>query len=243
MTPKIADFGLSRLWDEHKSRTIVKGHLAGSLGYMAPEYLIHGIVTRKADIFSLGVTMIEIITGFREYPQSTMTYFLHYNENDRHQRCVDPDMNRRPHARDIIEMLSAVENPYMDSEISKDAQLHQDTPFQAPCRMPVASMDGPSAAVLSDSSADDRAKDTIDQRDDQELCLLTRQHGVRKNGRLNGSMVLMLKRVLDSKVSTRGLLDGMRHFLGFGVTCQLISSTVVDPTKTLYILLFMHINV
>lgn len=38
---------------------------------MAPEYVDHGIITKKTDIFSLGVIIIEIITGHREYPQST----------------------------------------------------------------------------------------------------------------------------------------------------------------------------
>jgi serine/threonine protein kinase len=37
-------------------------------GYMAPEYLIRGVVSNKADIFSLGVIVIEIITGNRDYP-------------------------------------------------------------------------------------------------------------------------------------------------------------------------------
>jgi serine/threonine protein kinase len=35
---------------------------------MAPEYLIQGVVSNKADIFSLGVLVIEIITGHRDYP-------------------------------------------------------------------------------------------------------------------------------------------------------------------------------
>jgi serine/threonine protein kinase len=50
-------------------------------GYMAPEYLIQGIISTKADIFSLGVIIIEIITGCRDYPyfqldspESTATY-------------------------------------------------------------------------------------------------------------------------------------------------------------------------
>ena len=35
---------------------------------MAPEYLIRGVVSNKADIFSMGVIVIEIITGHRDYP-------------------------------------------------------------------------------------------------------------------------------------------------------------------------------
>ncbi|VAI93770.1 unnamed protein product [Triticum turgidum subsp. durum] len=76
MIPKIADFGLSRIFGEQQTR-IVTDNRAGTCGYMAPEYLIRGVVSNKADIFSLGVILIEIITGDRDYP-----YFHH----DRSQR-------------------------------------------------------------------------------------------------------------------------------------------------------------
>jgi len=35
---------------------------------MAPEYRDKGIITKKLDIFSLGVIIIEIITGRKDYP-------------------------------------------------------------------------------------------------------------------------------------------------------------------------------
>ena len=37
-------------------------------GYMAPEYINRGLITTKSDIFSLGVIIIEIVTGHRNYP-------------------------------------------------------------------------------------------------------------------------------------------------------------------------------
>jgi interleukin-1 receptor-associated kinase 1 len=37
-------------------------------GYMAPEYLLKGLISVKADIFSLGVIIIELMTGGRNYP-------------------------------------------------------------------------------------------------------------------------------------------------------------------------------
>ncbi|RLN28666.1 extra-large guanine nucleotide-binding protein 1-like [Panicum miliaceum] len=70
MVPKIADFGLSRLFGEQQSR-IYATTMGGSFGYMAPEYLHKGIITKKSDIFSLGVIVIEIITGCRDRPDST----------------------------------------------------------------------------------------------------------------------------------------------------------------------------
>ncbi|TVU16864.1 hypothetical protein EJB05_37021, partial [Eragrostis curvula] len=81
MMPKCADFGLSRLLGVQKSRTIICGNIAGSLGYMSPEYQMQGVVSPKADIFSFGVIIIEIITGRKEYPMSIVPYFQQFNPN------------------------------------------------------------------------------------------------------------------------------------------------------------------
>uniref|UniRef100_K7L9H6 Protein kinase domain-containing protein n=2 Tax=Glycine max TaxID=3847 RepID=K7L9H6_SOYBN len=58
---KIADFGLARSFQEDKSH--ISTTIAGTLGYMAPEYLAHGQLTEKADVYSFGVLLLEIITG------------------------------------------------------------------------------------------------------------------------------------------------------------------------------------
>lgn len=34
-----------------------------SSGYMAPEYVMHGVLSVKADVFSFGVVVLEIISG------------------------------------------------------------------------------------------------------------------------------------------------------------------------------------
>ncbi|GJN35249.1 hypothetical protein PR202_gb23999 [Eleusine coracana subsp. coracana] len=68
MVPKIADFGLSRLFGEDKTKTCTL-NCHGTLGYMAPEYVEKGIITKKLDVFSLGVIIIEIITGHKDYPE------------------------------------------------------------------------------------------------------------------------------------------------------------------------------
>ncbi|XP_066375935.1 myosin-15-like isoform X3 [Miscanthus floridulus] len=67
MEPKIADFGLSKFFDDQKVQTCATT-IAGSHGYMAPEYIWDHIITTKADIYSLGVIIIEMITGRRIGP-------------------------------------------------------------------------------------------------------------------------------------------------------------------------------
>ncbi|CAL9176114.1 unnamed protein product [Musa hybrid cultivar] len=59
--PRIADFGLARLLPEDKSHLSTK--FAGTLGYTAPEYAIHGQLSEKVDTYSFGVVVLEIISG------------------------------------------------------------------------------------------------------------------------------------------------------------------------------------
>ncbi|KAL6622406.1 hypothetical protein ACP70R_032285 [Stipagrostis hirtigluma subsp. patula] len=79
LVPKIADFGLSRLFGEEQTRTCTAS-CEGTLGYMAPEYIDRGIITKKLDIFSLGVLIIEIMTGQKEYPYETEVSFQKFIE-------------------------------------------------------------------------------------------------------------------------------------------------------------------
>ncbi|CAA0808705.1 Protein kinase superfamily protein [Striga hermonthica] len=60
-TPKIADFGLAKLFPA--TMTHISTRVAGTFGYLAPEYAIRGKLTRKADIYSFGVLLLEIISG------------------------------------------------------------------------------------------------------------------------------------------------------------------------------------
>ncbi|XP_031392619.1 putative cysteine-rich receptor-like protein kinase 35 isoform X3 [Punica granatum] len=62
MNPKIADFGTGRLFasDQSKERT---RNIAGTYGYMPPEYVQRGEISLKTDVFSFGVMILEIISG------------------------------------------------------------------------------------------------------------------------------------------------------------------------------------
>ncbi|XP_042499257.1 putative receptor-like protein kinase At4g00960 [Macadamia integrifolia] len=65
--PKIADFGMARLFPEANTQTHVNTRIAGTNGYMAPEYAMHGQLSVKADVFSYGVVVLELISGQKNY--------------------------------------------------------------------------------------------------------------------------------------------------------------------------------
>ncbi|GLT80155.1 hypothetical protein SLA2020_516090 [Shorea laevis] len=61
LNPKISDFGLAKLDEEEN--THISTRIAGTIGYMAPEYALWGYLTYKADVYSFGVVALEIVAG------------------------------------------------------------------------------------------------------------------------------------------------------------------------------------
>ncbi|CAI9087855.1 OLC1v1022039C1 [Oldenlandia corymbosa var. corymbosa] len=67
LNPKISDFGLAKLDEEEN--THISTRVAGTIGYMAPEYALWGYLTFKADVYSFGIVALEIVAG-----KSNMAY-------------------------------------------------------------------------------------------------------------------------------------------------------------------------
>ncbi|KAH9536320.1 hypothetical protein CY35_17G101100 [Sphagnum magellanicum] len=61
MNAKIADFGLARLFPNDQSH--ISTQIAGTMGYMSPEYATLGQLTPKADVYSFGILLLEIVSG------------------------------------------------------------------------------------------------------------------------------------------------------------------------------------
>ncbi|XP_057856562.2 probable LRR receptor-like serine/threonine-protein kinase At1g53430 [Cryptomeria japonica] len=79
LNPKISDFGLAKLFD--KEKTHVSTRVAGTIGYMAPEYALKGQLTEKADVYGFGVVVLEVVSG-RTHTEKTlegeMVYLLEW---------------------------------------------------------------------------------------------------------------------------------------------------------------------
>ncbi|CAL4970434.1 unnamed protein product [Urochloa decumbens] len=74
LQPKISDFGLAKLNDDCGP---VSTRIAGTVGYMAPEYATRGCLTRKADIYSYGVVTLEIVSGMSNTNSMSNEEYLH----------------------------------------------------------------------------------------------------------------------------------------------------------------------
>ncbi|MCD7461674.1 hypothetical protein HAX54_046798 [Datura stramonium] len=64
MNPKIADFGMARIFKQNETEAVT-GRVVGTYGYMAPEFAMEGAFSIKSDVFSFGILMLEIVSGRR----------------------------------------------------------------------------------------------------------------------------------------------------------------------------------
>lgn len=58
---KVADFGLAKFTPE--GMTHLSTRVAGTMGYVAPEYALYGQLTERSDVYSFGVVLLEILSG------------------------------------------------------------------------------------------------------------------------------------------------------------------------------------
>ncbi|CAA7058028.1 unnamed protein product [Microthlaspi erraticum] len=61
LVPKVSDFGLAKLYDDKQTHMSTK--VAGTIGYLAPEYAMRGHLTEKTDVYAFGIVALELISG------------------------------------------------------------------------------------------------------------------------------------------------------------------------------------
>ncbi|KAM0876120.1 hypothetical protein ACQ4PT_036375 [Festuca glaucescens] len=125
MVAKITDFGLSRMEENAQTKSTNR---VLSPGYAAPEYIDKGEMSVKYDVYSLGIIIIELVTGHRSIPDSNnvLRRWRHRLQKSgketpfRYQQiaklieigllCQEKDPYKRPFISDIIRVINELEN-------------------------------------------------------------------------------------------------------------------------------------
>ncbi|XP_057766382.1 probable LRR receptor-like serine/threonine-protein kinase At1g53440 [Salvia miltiorrhiza] len=143
LNAKISDFGLAKLDEEGK--THISTRVAGTVGYMAPEYAMRGYLTDKADVYSFGIVALEIVSGKSNTsyrPKEEFVYLLDWayvlQEQGSLVELVDPSLGLEYSEEEALRMLnlallcanpSPTLRPSMSSVVS---MLQGKIPVQAP---------------------------------------------------------------------------------------------------------------
>ncbi|CAI0441070.1 unnamed protein product [Linum tenue] len=119
LNAKISDFGLAKL-DEGEN-THISTRIAGTIGYMAPEYAMRGYLTDKADVYSFGIVILETMSGTSNTnyrPKEEFVYLLDWayvlQEQGNLLELVDPELGRKyskEEARKLLNLALLCTNP------------------------------------------------------------------------------------------------------------------------------------
>ncbi|KAK1582321.1 hypothetical protein Q3G72_013963 [Acer saccharum] len=107
---KISDFGLSKLIDKDQSQVVTT--MRGTPGYFAPE-LLSSIVTEKADVYSFGIVVMEVVCGRKNLDRSQsegckhlLPFFMIKAEEDCLIDLVDKDSeDMQLHGEEVVQMM------------------------------------------------------------------------------------------------------------------------------------------
>ncbi|KAL1821386.1 hypothetical protein ACET3Z_016255 [Daucus carota] len=111
LNAKISDFGLAKLDEEEN--THISTRIAGTIGYMAPEYAMRGYLTDKADVYSFGIVALEIVSGKSNtscMPKEEFVYLLDrayvLQEQGNLLEIVDPVLGKNYSKQEALSILN-----------------------------------------------------------------------------------------------------------------------------------------
>ncbi len=94
---KLTDFGVACLTDSSKTKT---GTVLGSPIYMSPEQLAGKRVDGRADLFSLGITLYQMLAGELPFNGDSMANLMYNIANEKH-----PDIRRYKNFPDCVSRI------------------------------------------------------------------------------------------------------------------------------------------
>ncbi|XP_065862147.1 G-type lectin S-receptor-like serine/threonine-protein kinase RKS1 [Euphorbia lathyris] len=110
LNPKISDFGMARMFEGDQIQERTK-RIAGTYGYMSPEYVAFGKFSVKSDVFSYGVILLEIISGeknngfLQEDSLSLIDHVWQLWKEDRAMEIIDSSINESCSCDEVLRCI------------------------------------------------------------------------------------------------------------------------------------------
>ncbi|PAN33134.1 hypothetical protein PAHAL_5G539900 [Panicum hallii] len=134
MEARLSDFGLATLMRPNASH--VTTVVAGTFGYLAPEYFDTGRATTKGDVYSYGVVLLELLTGKRPTDESFLekgtrlvTWVKETMEEKREEHAIDEALLHQGGVlllpADEVKLIFAVADKCLDSDPGKRPTMAQ----------------------------------------------------------------------------------------------------------------------
>ncbi|KAJ4897322.1 Protein kinase protein with adenine nucleotide alpha hydrolases-like domain [Raphanus sativus] len=109
--PQLSDFGFASLASS-AAQHVSCGGIAGTFGYLAPEYFMHGKVTDKIDVYAFGVVLLELLSGRKPIcvdqskgQESLVMWANPILESGKFAQLLDPSLEADDSSKDLIEKL------------------------------------------------------------------------------------------------------------------------------------------
>lgn len=98
----LTDFGIAKLVRETKRYTVT-GHVMGTASYMAPEQWEGSNITGAVDIYALGITLYEMLTGNLPFQGETPFQLMHQHVNTVPPAVTDRNRNVPVRVNEVIQ--------------------------------------------------------------------------------------------------------------------------------------------
>ncbi len=140
---KLTDFGIAR--PAEISLHTMEGYLVGSLQYLAPEQLDGDSYDARADLFSFGCVLYELVTGFRAFAETNVSRLVPQRTKNAYKSlseykikipaklrkliigCMELDPEKRPSsAEDVLASLERIHHKLTSLSPAETARLFMD---------------------------------------------------------------------------------------------------------------------
>ncbi|XP_006282822.2 receptor-like kinase TMK2 [Capsella rubella] len=125
MRAKVSDFGLARSTEE--GRHSIRTKCVGTPGYIAPEYAMYGRVTAKADVYSFGIILMELVTAQQALDEKRSEADHHISswlrkvflDKESFERAIDETIELNDETRSSVDEVSVLANHCCAKELAQ----------------------------------------------------------------------------------------------------------------------------